>query len=135
MPGPKMFIDTSIVLYLLSADHDKADRAEWVLRAGGLISVQVLNKLANVARRKLTMSWLEINEMLALIRSICPVAPLTVGTHDRGRLLAERYGLIVYDAMIVAAALLGGCETLYSEDMQDGLVIDQQLRILNPFVE
>jgi predicted nucleic acid-binding protein len=39
----------------------------------------------------------------------------------------------VYDAMIVAAAILGGCETLYSEDMQDGLLIDNQLRICNPF--
>jgi predicted nucleic acid-binding protein len=89
--------------------------------------------MANVARRKLAMSWIEINEVLALIRSLCPAEPLTIETHDRGRLVAERYGLSVYDAMIVAAALLGGCETLYSEDMQDGLVIDHQLSICNPF--
>ena len=133
MPGPKVFIDTNILLYLLSADNDKADQAEIILRAGGLISVQVLNEMANVARCKLAMSWMEINEVLALVRSICPIAPLTVETHDRGRLVAERYGLSVYDAMIVAAALLGGCETLYSEDMLDGLLIDHQLRICNPF--
>jgi predicted nucleic acid-binding protein len=41
--------------------------------------------------------------------------------------------LSVYGAMIVAAALLAGCETLHSEDMQDGLLIDNQLRIRNPF--
>ena len=133
MPDPKAFIDTNILLYLLSADTDKADCAETILRAGGLISVQVLNEMANVARRKLAMSWMDINEVLTLIRSICPTEPLTVETHDRGRLVAERYGLSVYDAMIVAAALLGGCETLYSEDMQDGLLIDNQLRIRNPF--
>jgi predicted nucleic acid-binding protein len=75
----------------------------------------------------------EINEVLALIRSVCPAVPLTIETHDRGRHVAERYGLSVYDAMIVAAALLGGCETLYSADMQDGLLIDDQLRICNPF--
>lgn len=133
MPESKAFIDTNILLYLLSADTDKADRAEKIVRAGGLISVQVLNEMANVARRKLAMSWMEINEMLTLIRSICPTEPLTIETHDRGRFVAERYGLSVYDAMIVAAALLGGCETLYSEDMQDGLLIDNQLRICNPF--
>lgn len=133
MPDPKVFIDTNILLYLLSADNDKADRAEIILRAGGLISVQVLNEMADVARRKLAMSWMEINEVLALIRSICPTAPLIIETHDMGRLVAERHGLSVYDAMIVAAALLGGCETLYSEDMQDGLSIDHQLRICNPF--
>lgn len=104
-----------------------------ILRAGGLISAQVLNEVANVMRRKLAMSWMEINEGLALIRSVCPAELLSVETHDRGRLIAERYGLSVYDAMIVAAALLGGCKTLYSDDMQDGLVIDRQLSIRNPF--
>jgi predicted nucleic acid-binding protein len=133
MPDPKVFIDTNILLYLLSADHDKADRAELIVQAGGLISVQVLNEMANIPLRKLAMPWREINEVLSLIRSLCPTVPLTIETHDRGRLVAERYGLSVYDAMIVAAALLGGCETLYSEDMQNGLLIDQQLRICNPF--
>jgi predicted nucleic acid-binding protein len=47
--------------------------------------------------------------------------------------LAERYGLSVHDAMIVAAALIGGCDVLYSEDMQDGMLIDKQLTICNPF--
>ena len=133
MPDPKVFIDTNILLYLLSANNDKADQAEIIVQAGGLISVQVLNEIANVARRKLAMSWREINEVIELIRSVCPTAPLTIETHDKGRLVAERYGLSLYDAMIVAAALLGGCETLYSEDMHNGLVIDHQLRICNPF--
>lgn len=133
MPESKVFIDTNILLYLLSADTDKADRAESIVRTGGLISVQVLNEMANVARRKLAIPWQEINEILALIRSICPVEPLTIETHDRGRRVAERYELSVYDAMIVAAALLAGCETLYSEDMQDGLLIENQLHIHNPF--
>ncbi|MBI3188897.1 MAG: PIN domain-containing protein [Gammaproteobacteria bacterium] len=133
MPEAKAFIDTNVLLYLLSPDADKADRAETILRAGGLISVQILNEITNVARRKLAMSWLEINELLMLIRSVCPAEPLTIETHDKGRLVAERYGISVYDAMIVAAALLAGCETLYTEDMQDGLLIDHQLRVCNPF--
>ena len=135
MPEPKAFIDSNVLLYLLSADNDKADLAEMVIRTGGMISVQVLNETANVARRKLAMSWMEINEVLGLIRSLCQVVPLTIQTHDRGRLVSERYGLSVFDALIVAAALLGGCETLYSEDLQDGLLIDKHLRISNPFME
>lgn len=133
MPEPKAFIDSNVLIYLLSADAGKADRAEIVLRKGGLISVQVLNEIANVALRKLGMSWEEIHEVLSLIRMLCPTDPLTVETHDKGLFLAERYGLSVYDAMIVAAALIGKCKTLYSEDMQDGLLIDNQLRICNPF--
>jgi predicted nucleic acid-binding protein len=133
MPGPKAFIDTNVLLYLLSSDANKADRAEAILQTGGLISVQVLNEMANVALRKLSMPWEEINEVLTLIRSVCHVEPLTVKTHDRGRHAAERYKLNVYDAMIVASALLAGCETLYTEDMHHGLLIDDQLRIRNPF--
>ncbi len=133
MPEIKVFIDTNILLYLLSEDSNKADRAETIVRAGGTISVQVLNELANVTHRKLAMSWMEINELLSLIRSLCSIEPLTIEVHDMGILIAERYKLSVYDAMVAAAAILGGCETLYSEDMQDGLLIDDQLRICNPF--
>lgn len=133
MPDSKVFIDTNVLLYLLSADAVKADRAEAIIQAGGLISVQVLNEMANVTRRKLAMTWTEIREITSLIRSLCSIVPLTGETFDRGLRIAERYGLSVHDAMIVASALLGGCEMLYSEDMQDGLSIDHQLRILNPF--
>lgn len=133
MSVPKVFIDSNILIYLLSANVNKANQAEAVVRAGGRISVQVLNEIANVALRKLGMPWSEINEVLALIQSICPAEPLTIETHDQGKFISERYGLSVYDAMIVAAALLAGCETLYSEDMQDGLFVERQLRICNPF--
>jgi len=133
MPETKVFIDSNVLIYLLSAEDGKADQAEAVMQKGGLISVQVLNEVANVARRKLAMSWEEINEILTLIRMLCPAEPLTVEIHDKGMSIAERFGLSIYDAMIVATALIGGCNTLYSEDMQDGLLIDNQLRICNPF--
>jgi predicted nucleic acid-binding protein len=127
------FIDTNILLYLLSTDTAKASRVEEVVRSGGTISVQVLNEMANVMRRKLSMPWREVNEVLTLVRSMCPSEPSTLEIHDRGRLVAERYGLSVYDGMIVAAALVSQCDPLYSEDMQHGLLIDGQLRIQNPF--
>lgn len=118
------FIDTNVLLYLLSADQAKAARAEEVVHGGGTISVQVLNEMANVMRRKLSMPWSEVDEVLTLIRSMCPPGPLTVEIHDRGRLIAEHYGLSVYDGMIAAAALVSQCDILYTEDMQHGLVID-----------
>ena len=133
MAAAKAFIDSNVILYLLSKDTEKADAAEAILRAGGMISVQVLNEIANVTLRKIGMSWAETNQFLASIRSLCAVESLTVETHDRGRDVAERYGLSVYDSMIVAAALLAGCTVLYSEDMQHGLVVDKRLRVANPF--
>ena len=129
----KVFLDSNVALYLLSGDAAKADRAEDLMADGGVISVQVLNEIANVTRRKLTMSWSETNDVLDAIRAVCTTEPLTVETHDTGRRISERYGLSVYDSMIAATALLAECEVLYSEDMHDGLVIDARLRIVNPF--
>ena len=133
MIGAEFFFDTNIVLYLLSGDTLKADRAEELLAIGGVISVQVLNEFAAIAARKLHMAWPEIREVLAQVRAVCPVEPMSVDTHDRAAQVAERYGLSIYDALIVAAALIAGCATLYSEDMQDGQVIERQLTIRNPF--
>ena len=75
MSGGEDFFDTNVVLYLLSADTAKADRAEELLALGGTISVQVLNEFAAVASRKLRMSWIEIREVLAQIRAVCAVEP------------------------------------------------------------
>jgi len=62
-----------------------------------------------------------------------PVRPLTIDVHETGVSLAERYGLSIYDAMIAASALHADCDTLWSEDMQDGSVLDDRLRVVNPF--
>ncbi len=133
MPDSKAFIDTNILLYLLSSDTEKANRAETIIQKGGSISVQVLNEFTNVARRKLSLTWAEINEILEVIKSVFQTNPLTIETHDLGRFLAERYKLSLFDAMIVSSALLCNCEILYSEDMQHNQIIEEQLRVCNPF--
>jgi predicted nucleic acid-binding protein len=131
MPGS--FIDTNVLVYIASGEPAKADRAEQILGGGGTISVQVLNELANVLRRKMRMSWTEVHDFLSIIRELLPVSPITLDIHDAGLALAERYDLSTYDAMIAAAALHADCDTLWSEDMQHGLLIDDRLRVANPF--
>lgn len=133
MSAAEAFYDTNVLLYLLSAEPIEADCAESLLAQGGCISVQVLNEFAAVAIRKLGLSWADIREVLDVVRAVCKVDPVTVETHDRAITIAERYGFNFYDALIVAAALLAGCSTLYSEDMQAGQKIEGTLRIVNPF--
>ena len=134
MSATEVFFDTNILLYLLSDEVGKADRAEAVVAAGGVISVQVLNEFATVASRKLHMPWAEVCDVLGTVRQVCRVEPLTLETHDRGLFIVQHYGFALYDSMIVAAALLAGCEALYSEDLQHGQRIEDQLTVLNPFV-
>jgi predicted nucleic acid-binding protein len=131
MPGS--FLDTNVLLYMAAKESKKADRAEEIIAAGGAISVQVLNEVVNVARRKMRMPWEDVHRFLATLRDLLTVAPLTVETHELGIALAERYGFATYDAMIVASAQLSNCDTLWSEDMQHGMTVDGRLRIANPF--
>ena len=128
------FFDTRVLLYLLSKDSAKADRVEQLLEAGGTISVQVLNELAAVALRKIKMPLNDIREILDTIRTVCKVEPVTLATHDLGLSINERYGFSLYDSMLVSAALIANMKDLYSEDPQHGQIIDNRLRILNPFV-
>ena len=127
------FIDSNVILYLLSADAVKADRVESILGKRGIISVQVLNEVTSVCSRKLKMSWEEIDTVLLAIKSACDVVPLTVESHEKAVEISRRYQLSFYDAHICASAVLAGATVMLSEDMQNGLKIDG-MRISNPFV-
>ena len=130
---PVSFFDTNILVYIASGDATKADRAEAAIATGGAISVQVLNELTSVARRKMQMAWSDTHALLSMLRDLLTVHPLTVEIHETGLGLAERYRFSIYDAMIAAAALHAGCDTLWSEDMQHGMTLDEGLRIVDPF--
>lgn len=128
------FFDTNVLVYAASSTEIKARKAESLLRDGGFISVQVLNELTNVARRKMLLTWPETRTLISLMRGLLTVHPLRVDAHERALILAERYDVPIYDALIAASALIAGCETLWSEDFQHGMILDGRLTILNPFL-
>jgi predicted nucleic acid-binding protein len=131
----RAFFDTNILVYIVGQKDDCTAKAEALVANGGVVSVQVLNELASISHRKLGMSWEEIGGALAAIRDLCPAPiPLTLDTHDAGLRIAAKYGFPFYDALIAAAALEARCTTLYSEDFQDGQLLEGRLTVRNPFV-
>src|SRR5579862_7779842 len=131
MPGD--FLDSNVLVYAFT-DDPRTATAQALLERGCTISVQGLNEFANVARRKLSSSRDEIRDALAVIRKLCPmILPVGLDTQETALRLAERYGFAMFDALMVATALDAASTTLWSEDMQHGMLIDGQLRILNPF--
>lgn len=127
------FLDSNVLVYAFTTDP-RAEAAHALLDRGCAISVQGLNEFANVARRKLGMSWGEIRRAVSSICTLCPlVLPVEAKIHVDALRIAERYGYAIFDALIVASALLAQSAILWSEDMQDGVVIDDRLRIANPF--
>lgn len=130
----KGFFDTNVLVYIVGQEDERTALAEALVAGGGVVSVQVLNELAAVARRKLGLTWEEVGEALGAIRVLCPSpVPLTTHTHEAGLRIAAQYQFHIYDALVAAAALEAECTTLYSEDLQDGQVIDGCLTIRNPF--
>lgn len=130
----RSFIDSNIAIYGYSNDA-RAARAKYILTTSPVISVQTLNEFTNVARRKIGLGWDQIEAVIKELQVLCPtIVELNFQLHVSARAIAERYRLQFYDALIVAAALHAECDTLYSEDMHDGLVIEKRLTIRNPFV-
>lgn len=126
------FVDTNIVVYAFQPGA-KSEAALTVL-ADATISVQVLNEFSNVCLRKLRYDRTRLSGLIADIRSeVLQIEPVTEETHDLAREIVFRYNLSFYDSSLIAAALLADCDTFFSEDMQDGLVIEGQLTIRNPF--
>jgi predicted nucleic acid-binding protein len=133
MPA-RSFFDTNVLVYAVAQDDPRSTRAEELLAAGGFLSVQILNEFVSVARRKIAMSWSEFHEALEAFRILCPSPlPVSIKLHEEGVGIAERHGWSIYNSLVIAAALQAGCATLYSEDFQDGQIIDGRLTIRNPF--
>lgn len=126
------FFDTNVLLYLGSDEERRAEAARELLIRGGTVSVQVLNEYVSATRGKFGLPWSTVEIGLDGIRTACRIVPLTIEIHERGLAYAKRYRLAIYDAMIVAAAVLAGCTTLYTEDMHTGLAIDGLMQV-NPF--
>ena len=129
----RAFLDSNVLIYAV-ADDPRAARAQQALENGHVISVQVLNEFANVARRKLGRAPGEIREATVRFRAALDVLPITVALHDAALGICERYEFGFFDSLIVASALEADCNTLYTEDLQHGQVIEKQLRVVNPFV-
>jgi predicted nucleic acid-binding protein len=134
MPA-KAFLDTNVLIYAVAERDARSARAEELLAFGGIVSVQILNEFVSVARRKIVMSWSEVTEALDAFRVLCPgPIPITIEIHEAALKIAEKHGYNICDALVVAAAIEAGCATLYSEDFQDGQIIDGQLTVRNPFL-
>ena len=127
------FLDTNVLVYAFS-DDPRAVEAKRLLVQGCVIGLQGLNEFAHVTRRKFRLSWPEIDAALAAIREACSkIVPLDLELHEDGMRISARYGVSVYDGLMLAAARRAECNEFWSEDLQDGFVVDGFLTIRNPF--
>ena len=125
------FFDTNILLYAIETGP-KARVAHDLLKNGGTISSQVLNEFVRVGRRKYKLEFSVIAEFLAPIKATFSIVDVSLACHERAFDIAAKDNIGIYDANIIAAAELSGCDTLYTEDLNNGQRIGK-LAIVNPF--
>ena len=128
-------IDTNILLYSISKNEDrKLPIAANLINECPVIFPQNLSEFINV----LVNGWKYPKENMGLIVSevlnSCQLINTSVAAYKLAFELIKKYDFQVFDAVIVASALDAGCRVLFSEDMQDNLVVEKQLTIINPFL-
>jgi predicted nucleic acid-binding protein len=127
-------LDTNVLVYCHSNDEpDKQKAAVGLLALRPVISTQTLSEYINVVRRRLSLPKNEIIEVCLQNIEMCLLQPVNITTLQCAQILLKHYDFQLFDSIIVASALEANCHILYSEDLQDGLVVDKRMEIINPF--
>ncbi len=136
----RCFIDTNIWLYAFIAsdaledDPKRAVAKATIDRQDVVVSTQVVNETCINLARKAAAPETVLRELITAFYDKYAVTDLDRGTLLTASELREKYSLSFWDSVIVASALLADCEVLYTEDLQDGLMIEDKLEVVNPFV-
>ena len=134
MINERFALDTNILIYLEGNDITKRKIAEILLSYDPVIPAQVISEFINVTQRlrKIPKQQL-IAEVSALFRH-CSIATLKQSTLDLAKTLIDNYDFQIFDSIIISSALEADCHILYSEDLHHGLLVENRMKIINPFI-
>jgi len=129
----KVFLDTNIFVYTQSKNElQKREIGLNVIeKYDCCTSTQVFNEICNVMTKKLKMAATEVRQVILAIDERCEVSHVTLETVNKALDIKERYGFSYYDCSIIASAIIANCNYLFSEDLQDGQIISNELEIVN----
>jgi len=128
------FIDSNILIYAMGNNDQKKQRTlELLFNQEPIISTQVINECSNVLRKKFKLEYRKISEIIDNYLCIVKLVPVHIQTIKLAWIIGEKYGYSYYDCLIIASALENNCNPLYSEDLQHNQMIENKLRVLNPF--
>lgn len=134
---PKLcFVDTNIWLYafIQAQDRNKTAIAKTIVRSSLIVlSSQVVNEVCVNLIKKANFDEAGIRNVIESFYSNYRVAALNKATLLEASALRDKYSFSYWDSLIVACALIEGATTAFSEDMHNGLTIENRLQIINPF--
>ena len=131
----RIALDTNILVYCHSnAEPEKQKIATNFFEYYPVISTQVLSEYINVVKRKLKLPKDEIMDVCMQNIEMCVLQPVSFTTLKYARNLLDRYDFQLFDSIVVASALEADCHILYSEDFHQGLLVENRMKIINPFI-
>ena len=131
----KIAIDTNILVYLRDTNKsEKFYQALEIMTLLPVVSAQVISEYLNVTKRLFKLTKQEIINICLNDLENCPIQAVKLSTLNLAKKLILRYDFQLFDSIVVAAALEAGCNILYSEDLQHELIVEKQLKIVNPFI-
>src|SRR2546428_4456051 len=135
----RCFIDTNIWLYAFieGDDRRKSAHAKALIEASSAVSVstQVINEVCVNLIKKAQFSEQQVQQLIESFYVKYLVIELSKPLLLKASALREQYTFSFWDSTIVSSALYADASVLYSEDMQDGLIVENRMRIVNPFKE
>ena len=130
----KYFIDTNIFLYAFSTkDSAKQKIAKKIVLNTYTVSTQVINEACSNFLKKLSFSENMIEAFIDSAYTKYTIVNFSQSVFIEGSTVRSKYKYSYYDSLIIAAALESQCTVLYSEDMQHEQIIENRLKIINPF--
>jgi len=131
----KIALDTNILIHSHGPENaDKTLAARKLLGNNPVISSQVISEYLNAMKRLFKIEKKELLLTCSLLLKRCAIQPVSLQTITNARRLIERYDFQMFDGIIVASAIEANCNILYSEDMQNGLIVEKYLTITNPYL-
>lgn len=131
----KSFLDTNVFIYAYSkTEPEKKRRALEILRSEKVrISTQVINEFIWVMYRKFEVPREKLQIIGNRLLNKFELVLISAKTIEKALNIFITYRFSFWDSLIIASALESDCSILYTEDMQDGQIIEGRLKIVNPF--
>ena len=133
----KVFVDTNLWVYFFVKDPpEKGEKVAETINhqtTSLIVSTQVLGELYNVLIRKSTFSQSEAQAIVLGLVDTFSILEIDTPKVLQAMEINARYGYSYWDSLILATALHSDCSFLYSEDMHHNQLIENKLRIINPY--
>jgi predicted nucleic acid-binding protein len=129
-------VDSNILIYAFgSQNEEKKKLAKLILSDCKAMSIQTVNESVFILQKKFNYTMIELGDVIQFFKENFQIRDLGFNILEKGMDIMRNYKYGFWDSMMLASALINNCEVIYSEDMQHNQIIEDKLKIVNPFVK